>query len=265
MPTLSITAAFDILIVAFFVYKLMQLLRGTRATAIIKGLVLLVFANLAANFIGLRTVSWLLDRGTTVILVALPIVFYPELRRALEHLGRGQLFTRFSTSSLSHQAREESISALVRAAVYWSQTRTGALIAIEREIGLQEYIESGVRLDANISAELLQNIFVVDTPLHDGAAIVRGDNIVAAACLLPLTENPHVTRNLGTRHRAALGLSEQSDAVVLIVSEETGIVSLALAGRLERGLDSAALTTRLRELLGGAAAVINPFWHRKGA
>lgn len=247
MPAFSFIDALDIIIVAFFLFKLMMLLRGTRATAIIKGLVLLFFANLFSRFLGLRTVSWLLDQGTTVILVALPIVFYPELRRALEHLGRGQLFSR--VGALGKEDLERTIENIIRAIRHLSESRTGALIVFEREVGLEEYIESGVRMDALISTELILNIFVPDTPLHDGATVVRGDRMVAAACFLPLTENPHVTHSLGTRHRAALGITEQSDAVVVVVSEETGLVSVAVGGRLERGLDERALRERLTRQL----------------
>ncbi|HEX6972573.1 MAG TPA: diadenylate cyclase CdaA, partial [Limnochordia bacterium] len=219
----TLVDAVDILIVAYLVFRLMLLLRGTRATAVLKGLGLLVVASVLSRYLGLRTVSWLLDRGTTVILVALPVVFYPELRRALEHLGRGQIFSRLS--ALADDEIERVIAAVARATRALSQARVGAIFVFERDIGLEEFIESGVRLDAAVSAELLLNLFSPTTPLHDGAVIVRGDRVAAAGCFLPLTENPHVTRNLGTRHRAALGISEQSDAVVVVVSEETGTIS----------------------------------------
>lgn len=252
MPAFTLVDAVDILIVAYLVFRLMLLLRGTRATAILKGLALLVVASVLSRSLGLRTVSWLLDRGTTVILVALPVVFYPELRRALEHLGRGQIFSRLN--SLADEELDRVVGAVGRAARSLAQNRTGALIVFEREVGLGEFIESGVRLDAAVSSELLLNLFVPDTPLHDGAVIVRGDRVAAAGCFLPLTENPHVTRNLGTRHRAALGISEQSDAVVVVVSEETGLISVAEGGRLERGLDERALRERLaRQLVEGGS------------
>lgn len=252
MPAFTLVDAVDILIVAYLVFRLMLLLRGTRATAILKGLALLVVASVLSRSLGLRTVGWILDRGTTVILVALPVVFYPELRRALEHLGRGQIFSRLN--SLADEELDRMVAAVGRAARSLAQNRTGALIVFEREVGLGEFIESGVRLDATVSSELLLNLFVPDTPLHDGAVIVHGDRVAAAGCFLPLTENPHVTRSLGTRHRAALGISEQSDAVVVVVSEETGMISVAEGGRLERGLDERALRERLaRQLVEGGS------------
>ncbi len=247
MPAFSVVDALDILIVAYFLFRLMLLLRGTRATSILKGLAVLVGISLLSRYLGLRTVSWLLDRGVTVILVALPVLFFPELRRALEHLGRGQLFNWFG--QVDREDVEQVIEHVVRACRMLSETRTGALLVFQREVGLEEYIESGVRLDAVTSAELLVNLFARDTPLHDGAAVVRGDRVVAAGCFLPLTDNIHLARSLGTRHRAALGITEQSDAVAVVVSEETGLVSVAAGGRLERGLDDRDLRERLRRYL----------------
>lgn len=247
MPTFTPIDLLDIVIVAFFLFKLMMMIRGTRATAIIKGLAVLFVANAASGFVGLRTVNWILEQGTTVILIALPIVFYPELRRALEHLGRGQLFTRLS--SLGGEDVSYVIDTIVRSCRLLSESATGALIVIEREVGLEEYVESGVRLEAELSTELLLNVFTPNTPLHDGAVILRGRRAMAAACFLPLTDNPYVSAKLGTRHRAALGISEQSDAVVIVVSEETGSISLSKGGRLERDLDEHALRERLQEVL----------------
>jgi diadenylate cyclase len=228
----------DILIVAYVVFRLMLILRGTRATSIIKGLGVILGANAVSRYLGLRTVTWILTQGTTVILVALPVVFYPELRRALEHLGRGQLFTRLST--LTHDDTENVIDIVARAARQLSQSRTGALIAFEREVGLEEYIESGIRIEGIVSPELILTIFTPTTPLHDGAVVLRGMNLVAAGCFLPLTESP-ISPELGTRHRAALGVSEVSDALVVVVSEETGGVSVAMGGQLHRNLDENAL------------------------
>lgn len=247
MPTFTPIDAVDILIVAFFLFKLMMLIRGTRATAILKGVAVLLVANVVAGLVGLRTVGWILDQGTTALIVALPVVFYPELRRALEHLGRGQLFNRFT--SLRGEDIEKLADTLARTCRLFSESRTGALIVIERDVGLEEYVESGVRLDATLSSELLTNIFTPKTPLHDGAAILRGDRIVAAGCFLPLTDNPYLSSKLGTRHRAALGISEQSDALVIIVSEETGAISIARSGRLERGLSEDAVRERVKKEL----------------
>jgi len=249
VPSFTVIDALDILLVAFFLFRLMMLIRGTRATAIIKGLAVLFVANLASGLLGLRTVNWILEQGTTVILVALPVVFYPELRRALEHLGRGQLFSRFSGMGQEEIAR--IVDPIARSARLLAESHTGALIVIERDVGLEEYVESGVRMDALLTTELLLNIFTPNTPLHDGAVIVRGDRVAAAGCFLPLTDNPYISSKMGTRHRAGLGVSEQSDALAVIVSEETGSISLAKAGRIERNLDEDTLRMRLaRELQG---------------
>lgn len=255
VPTVTPIDALDILIVAFFLYKLMMLIRGTRATAIIKGLVLLFGANLVSGFLGLRTVNYILEQGTTVLLVALPVLFYPELRRALEHLGRGQLFTRFT--SYDQEAMNQVVDVVARCAMLWSDTKTGALVVIEREVGLEEYVESGVRMDATLSVELLLNIFTPDTPLHDGAVIIRGDRVAGAGCFLPLTDNPYLSAQLGTRHRAGLGVSEQSDALVVIVSEETGTISFVKSGRIDRNLSEDELRVRLAKELEVPAGFTN--------
>jgi len=250
VPAITPIDALDILLVAYFLFRLMMLIRGTRATAIIKGLAVLFVANLASGWLGLRTVNWILEQGTTVILVALPVVFFPELRRALEHLGRGQLFSRLA--GMGPEEVAQVVDPVARSARLLSESRTGALIVIEREVGLEEYVESGVRMDAAITTELLLNIFTPNTPLHDGAVIIRGQRVAAAGCFLPLTDNPYISSKMGTRHRAGLGVSEQSDALVVIVSEETGTISFAKGGRLERNLDEDSLRMRLtRELSGG--------------
>ncbi len=249
--------AVDILIVAYVIYKLMNVIRGTRATTLIKGLAVIFVASLIARALALQTVSWLLEQSTTVIFVALPIVFYPELRRALEQIGRGQFFTKFNTSKDQSQSVIESV---VKVAVKLSARRVGALIVIERETGLQEFVETGVGLDALLSAELLGNIFEPNSPLHDGAAIIRDGRISSAASFLPLTESL-LDSQLGTRHRAAVGLSEQSDAVVIVVSEETGTISLAVGGRLRRYLTESRLSEQLQAYLQKAE---EPFRFRRG-
>lgn len=250
MPSFTLIDALDILLVAFFLFKLMMLIRGTRATAILKGLAVLFVANLISGLLGFRTVNWILSQGTTVILVALPVVFYPELRRALEHLGRGQLFSRLS--GLGSEEINRIVDPIARSARLLSESHTGALIVIERDVGLEEYVESGVRMDATLSTEILLNIFTPNTPLHDGAVIIREGRIAAAACFLPLSDNPYISSKMGTRHRAGLGVSEQSDALVVIVSEETGTISFVKGGRIERDLDEDALRMRLAKELQGA-------------
>ncbi|HHT26990.1 MAG TPA: TIGR00159 family protein [Firmicutes bacterium] len=245
MPEFSTIDALDIIIVGYVVYRLMLLIRGTRATSIIKGLGILFVDNAVSRVAGLRTIAWILNQGTTVVLVALPIVFYPELRRALEHLGRGQLFSRLSP--LGKEDVEDLIDTIVRTVRLLSKSHTGALIVFEREVGLEEYIESGVRIEGAVSTELLLNIFHPNTPLHDGAVIIRGNRVTAAGCFLPLTDKTALPSTLGTRHRAALGVAELSDALVLVVSEETGIVSLAMGTDLRRDLAE----NDLRQALAG--------------
>jgi diadenylate cyclase len=243
MPTFSTIDALDIILVAYVIFRLIYIMRGTRAISIVKGLAILFVANAAARYVGLRTITWILNQGTTVILVALPVVFFPELRRALEHLGRGQLFTRLT--ALGKEDLDKLLDSVVRAVRLLSQSRTGALIVFEREVGLEEYIESGVRVEGNVTSELLLNLFTPRTPLHDGAVIIRGNRIAAAGCFLPLTDNTALPSELGTRNRAALGVSEVSDAVTVVVSEETGTVSVVIAGQLTRGLDESALRNML--------------------
>ncbi|MGI9862637.1 diadenylate cyclase CdaA [Moorella naiadis] len=240
--------ALDISVVAFVIYKFMMLIKGTRAVQLIKGLVVLVVASVIAARLHLATINWLLSQLRLVIVVALPVVFQPELRRALEQLGRGKFFARPLTV-LGAEDMEKLINELVRAMQVLAKNRTGALVVVERETGLNDYIETGIRVDGVVSAELLINIFVPLTPFHDGAAIIRGDRVVAAGCFLPLSESPYLSKQLGTRHRAALGISEISDAVVLIVSEETGVISVAEGGKLTRFLEEKNLKELLQSLM----------------
>lgn len=242
-----ILSVVDVAIVAYLFYRVFVLIRGTRAVQLLKGIAILFVLVSLTQWLRLYTVNWLLVQVRTMLLVALPIVFYPELRRALEQIGRGKIFT-----SSFFRAQNESafkvVDEIVRASFDLAASKTGALIVVEQETGLEEYMEGAVRLDALVSAELLQNIFVPNTPLHDGAVIVRGDRIVAAACFLPSTQDP-VTVELGSRHRAAIGVTQVSDAVAIVVSEETGTVSLAAGGRLIRGLDAKTLRDKLLELV----------------
>lgn len=231
----------DILIVAWVLYRLLTLLRGTRAVVLLRGFVLLLGAAAVSGWVGLRTVNWLLERALTALLVALPVVFYPEVRRALERLGRGELF-RWNghhswLASLFGRPEESDgfqkvVDAVVKTARELSRRRVGALIAIEEEVGLEEFVETGIRLDAVVTPELLINIFEPLTPLHDGAVIIRRDRVAAAACFLPLARPDRVERKMGSRHRAALGLAEESDALVIVISEETGRISGARDGRM---------------------------------
>jgi diadenylate cyclase len=248
LPYLSyidLRTVIDILAVAFVFYKLLMWIKGTRAIQLLKGLAVLVIASTLSARFQLYTISWLLEKTWTALFVALPVVFQPELRRALEQLGRGGFFGRslFNVDEVNRRAVRE----IVRATEVLSRRKVGALIVFMRETGLQEYIDSGIKMDALITAELIINVFEPNTPLHDGAVIVCNGRMLAAACFLPLTENPYVSKELGTRHRSAIGITEHSDAVSLVVSEETGTISLAEDGRITRGLSSTDLEKRLDE------------------
>ncbi len=223
----------DILVVSYFLYKLYMILKDTRARTVGSGIVVLAVFALLCKFLNLHVMSWLLDKGISIIFVALPIVFQPELRRALEKIGSGKFF---------RNNREVDIKAMISevldAVEIMSRDKVGALIVFERDRSLEERIETGVHIDGVVSSGLLQNIFVKDTPLHDGAVIIRGNRIVASSCVLRLTENRNLASELGTRHRAALGISEESEAIALVVSEETGTVSIARNGSMDRYLNS---------------------------
>lgn len=246
ISTISLLDLADIAIVAFVLYKLYFMIKDTRAVALLKGLVVLLLANLASKWLGLNVIYWLLQKTMTVVLVALPIVFQPELRRALEQLGRGKLFGK--SVFLNEEEAATLIHRIAKAVTVLAQNKIGALLVIERETGLNDYIETGIKVDGFVSSEFLINIFIPNTPLHDGAAILRGNRVMAAGCLLPLTEDRTLNKELGTRHRAAIGLTEQTDAVVVVVSEETGVISVARGGRLERHLDADTLQEKLRPL-----------------
>ena len=246
IPPFGFIDLIDVVIVAVVLYKLYGMIKDTRAVTLLKGLLVILVAALLSNWLHLNALYWLLGKTLTVVTVALPVVFQPELRRALEHIGRGRLFTK--QSRMDEEEMKNLFRELAKAAANLSKTRTGALIVMERETGLNDYMETGIRIDGLVSSELLLNCFIPNTPLHDGALILRGNRVMAAGCLLPLTERPDLDKELGTRHRAALGLSEQSDAVVIVVSEETGLISLAIGGGLERRFDMDLLQVRLKAL-----------------
>lgn len=237
----------DILVVAFFFYRIYALIKNTRATALLKGLLFLGFLSLLSGSLQLHVVNWILEKLMTVLIVALPVVFQPELRRALEQIGRGKLY--ISSQVMSETDWESVIDDVVEASEIMAEKRIGALIVFECSVGLDDYIDSGIRVDGLVSKELLGNIFIVNTPLHDGAVIIREGRIMAAGCLLPLTRDRSLSSEMGTRHRAAIGLSEQADCVVVVVSEETGIISYAYGGHIYRHMDSESLRNRLRTFL----------------
>lgn len=252
----------DILIVSYVIYKLMLLLQGTRAVQLLKGTVVIAIAWFLSVYFQLLTLQWLMSQVFTFGVLAIIIIFQPELRRALEQLGRGRLFSR--SPQIDEQVLTRIVGETVKAVVYLSKRRIGALIVIERETGLTDYIETGIDIAATISNELLVNIFIPNTPLHDGAVILRKDRIMAAGCYLPLSENPFISKELGTRHRAGIGMSEVSDALTVIVSEETGTISVALNGLVYRELKEDTLTEKLFEILRDKKPS-SSFWSRKGA
>ncbi len=235
----TIADILDILIVAFLLYELLMLTRETRASAVLKGLVTLVAASWVSNLLGLTALNWLLMNVVNNGTIVLVILFQPELRKALEQIGRGKIHTASPTSEL--EQGERIVQEITNCLLKLSRRRVGALIVLEQRIGLKDVIETGTALNSQISAALLENIFEPNTPLHDGAVVIRGGRIMAAACILSLSEGKGISRELGTRHRAALGITETTDAITLIVSEETGIISMANKGRLTRHLDRKAL------------------------
>lgn len=235
----------DMAVIAYIVYKLFMLIKETRAEQLIKGIFVLVFATWASGFFRLYTVNWLLRNTMTVGVIALLIVFQPELRRALEFLGRGGIILGNPLNGSYDKEAQRLIDEITAAVQVFAKEKIGALIVLERETGIGEIIETGIEIDAALSSQLLQTIFAINTPLHDGAVIIRNKRIASAGCLLPLTENQSLSKELGTRHRAGLGISENSDAIAIIVSEETGVISTAKEGRLSRYLDAKMLKEML--------------------
>ena len=244
IPQLSVISIIDILVVAFLIYEFLKLIKGTRAIPMLVAVILLVGAFWLAHIEQLRTVDWLITTLFPYAVFALIVVFGAEIRHALARLGR-----HLSTKRGGMFHASDSYEDIVLAAEQFSQTATGALIVIEREIGLRTFIESGVPLDANLSYDLLITIFRPSAPLHDGAVIIQKNRIAAAACFLPLSMNPVLSTQFGTRHRAAIGITEETDAISVVVSEETGAISIAAGGAIERDITVEYLRERLSELL----------------
>jgi uncharacterized protein (TIGR00159 family) len=245
----------DIVVVSLLIYEVLKLIRGTRAAQMVIGGGVLVALFYGSRWAHLDTVNWLIRNMVGYIVFAVIVLFQSDIRRALAHFGRAPFFRYLAKA----ESAAESIEELVVAANLLSSQRTGAIIAIERQIGLRNYIEGGIRLDAVLTYDLLQSIFLRQSPLHDGAVIVQDDRVAAAACFLPLTVNPKLSKELGSRHRAAIGLTEENDSVAVVVSEETGSVSIVVDGQIERGLSSDELRARLRSLvLQGRAKVTKP-------
>jgi diadenylate cyclase len=242
---LTVSSIVDILLVASIFFGLFYLMQGTRAVTLVRGILLVTFAVLVAStFLRLPAFTWLIRNSIPALLVAIPVIFQPELRRALERLGRPSslLLSRRNITST------QFIATLSRASGAISKQGLGALIVIERNTGLQEYVDTGVRLDAEVTGDLLMTIFNKGTPLHDGAVIIRDERILAAGSTLPMSENPNLERELGTRHRAGVGITETTDAIAIVISEESGVISVAQNARLTRYLDEGALNRLLTSL-----------------
>lgn len=236
----------DIALVAIIVYYILLWFQGTRAFTLIRGILLILLVYVAGRAFGLYTINWLFDRFAAIVVIMLVILFQPELRRMLERFGRGKFLGTLGLTHVPHGSFY--VRHIVRAVEQLAEEKTGALIIIERLTGLNEYLESGVRVDAVISAELLLSIFNPRSPLHDGAVIIQGERVLAASCLLPISESRLLDKRLGTRHRAAVGISEVSDALAIIVSEKTGIISFAENGYLTRYLTKDMLEEKLFSL-----------------
>lgn len=259
----------DVGIVSYIIYQMILLVRGTRAVQLLKGIFILVAVWALSTWFNLYTLKWLMNQMFTFGIVSVLIIFQPELRRVLEQLGRGKMFSR--GYSLDKDVVNEQIDGVIKAVRFMAERKIGALIVFERSTGLSELVESGIRMESKITSELLINIFTPNTPLHDGAVIIRANQIMAAGCYLPLSENPFISKELGTRHRAAIGVSEVTDAVSVTVSEETGQVSLSLGGMIVRDINEESLISKLFDELtpktNGRAkerVSVSSLWKRKG-
>ena len=248
-PLSIIRAIIDISIVTYAIYKIIKLVKETRAWQLIKGIIVILIAAELSKLLRLNTVAYILSNTVSILAFAMVVLFQPELRRGLEQIGRSRFTDLFNFEDKEEKVKTTAmIEDIVKACTELSKTFTGALIVVERETKIGEIIKTGIELDSIVSSELLINIFTPNTPLHDGAVIIRNDRIMAASCYLPLTANPNLSKELGTRHRAALGIKEETDAVAVVVSEETGVISVAKDGKLTRYLDAETLKNMLRDI-----------------
>lgn len=251
---ISFVGVLEIIIIAFVCYELMVWIKNTRAWSSLKGLIVLLLLMLVAKLLGMNTILWIAEKTYSVGVIALVVIFQPELRKALEQLGQNKMFRALASSEYSKNKTDvfdaAAVDAIVSACASMSKVKTGALIVIEKETPLKEFIQTGIRIDGIVSSELLLNIFEHNTPLHDGAVIMQGSRIMSATCYLPLSDDMGISKELGTRHRAALGMSEATDSIIVVVSEETGAISLAHKGRLLRGITAHQLKEKLIELAG---------------
>lgn len=252
MPTIHWNDIIEIFILTFLAYHLLVWIKNTKAWALLKGVVVIAVFILIAAFLRMNTILWIVSNVFSIAAIAIVVVLQPELRKALEELGRKNLFSSILSFDMSKSEggrfSDRTINEIVKASVEMGKVRTGALIVIEQEQSLSEYERTGIDVDALISSQLLINIFEHNTPLHDGAVIVRGNRVISATCYLPLSDNMALSKDLGTRHRAGVGISEVTDSLTVIVSEETGKISVAYGGQLERGLDAERLRARLSDI-----------------
>ena len=259
IKTISVVRIIDILIVWWLLYRLMMLIRGTKAVTLLRGVGIVIAVKLISWYVGLTTISWLTDQIINWGVIALVVVFQPEIRRGLEHLGRSALFKQ----KQAYQQETRLINELDDAIQYMSKRHIGALISIEMETGLEEYIETGIKIDAEVSSQLLINTFIPNTPLHDGAVIIKDARLAAAAAYLPLSDNPTIPKELGTRHRASVGISEVTDALTIVVSEETGDVSITRNAELMQSLSREDYRKYLtRQLVPADGDVKQTWWSR---
>ena len=254
LPKVSVIDVLEIVILAFVIYHVALWIKNTRAWTLLKGIIVLLACYVIAYILGMNVIVWIFERTISIGITALMIVFQPELRRALEELGQKNIVSTLipfdDTRNQNERFSERSINEIVKATVEMAKVKTGALIIIEKDIDLSEYERTGIELDSTISSQLLINIFEHNTPLHDGAVIIRGDRIVSATCYLPLSDNMGLSKELGTRHRAGVGISDVTDSLTIIVSEETGRISVAVGGKLLRNIDGDLLKKKLTEMQG---------------
>jgi diadenylate cyclase len=259
LANISLVRVIDVLIVWWLIYRLMILIRGTKAVTILRGIGILIVVKLASWYFGLTTISWLTDQIINWGVVALVVIFQPEIRRGLEHLGRSSIFKK----QLAYEEETHLITQLDEAIQYMSKRHIGALISIQMETGLEEYIETGIVLDAEVTSQLLINTFIPNTPLHDGAVIIKDNRLAVAAAYLPLSDNPTIPKELGTRHRASVGISEVTDALTIVVSEETGGVSITRNAELLQDLTRDDYLRYLnRQLVPNDANQATHWWSR---
>ncbi|MCR5404773.1 MAG: diadenylate cyclase CdaA [Butyrivibrio sp.] len=251
MPTIRISDVLEICIIAFLVYHILVWAKNTRLWSLLKGVIVILVFILVCALLNMSTILWIVERVFSIAIIAIVVILQPELRKALEELGRKNFLSNvlaLGDSKVEGRFSDKTLNEITRACVEMAKVKTGALIVIERNHPLTEYERTGIDVDAIVTSQLLINIFEHNTPLHDGAVIIRGDRVTSATCYLPLSDNLGIGKELGTRHRAGIGVSEATDSFVIIVSEETGKISVAFEGELERSLDSERLRERLREI-----------------